>query len=138
MTDTNLVDRLITLRARLGALPVRLGVPQYQHPVVLSLGGTYEPMEPAPKVDLVSPTGTSRFFSTGTWLTDQVQIQGDEYLVTGVPRTYSLEDLREALWLVDAVPGPNNTWTGQRCTCVWVDRNLTVTWSAVLAPRKTK
>ena len=74
------IDRLTAVAARLGKLPGRLGVPQYRKVIVqLPSGSQVEPEATWRVVEVDRAT-------IGSYLSEQVQVSGEELLISGVPR----------------------------------------------------
>ena len=138
-----LEDRMTCLGARLGHLNERFGLPQYQHTVVLEAiaGGEQWLVDPNPQV--ANLQGSSFAWAVnvrpGDFLSEAVQIMGDELVVTGIPRShgdnrgYSLETLEASRVLI----GP--TWDGNRYvggmvyTLVYIAPPQLTTWGLLLA-----
>jgi hypothetical protein len=92
-----LVESLTTLHRRLTSLPSRFDVPSYRDNVVLVYpDGQQELVEPNPSVKQVD----RRFVEK--WLSDNVQITGEELVVQNVSREYDIDLLRSA----DVLLGP--------------------------------
>jgi len=145
-----LIDNMIALNARLTAIPIRFGVPQYQPLLIrhITLGATAtEPtiadtlIEPQPMIKNVSPNQVAYKFGDGA-----LELREDDYMVTGIPRTYSREFLRDDVeWyaiaptIVDGVvqyDEAGHPVGAERCKCIYVDDGKLLTWELVL--RKLK
>lgn len=133
MPASPIVPRLTVLSGRLNALHTRFGDPRYVHPVplgtdyanlVLELGTQQIPVVPNPKIiPLSSLKRTGGLPQAGNYLGSAVEITGDEWVCSGIPRTYSEEDLSNARVLLWCTKIGNTPWTGQRGEVTFVDRS---------------
>lgn len=126
-----LVDRMVSLQKKLGVLPVTLGVPQYQGKVVLEIAEGQVLIEPNPRVQQVDPK------RVGQYLTDTVQVTGEEIEASGIPRDVNEDTLKAARWLLNAT-WDGSKYIGTRASCLWLDRRNITTYTAILVPRRAK
>ena len=75
-----LISRMTVLSARLSSLHSRFGDPRY--PAVYLVGSPDTQIVPNP---LVQPVSANHI---GKWLSESVQVLGDELVVSFIPRTY--------------------------------------------------
>lgn len=151
-----LIDRMVALNSRLQAIPIRLGVPQYRNLLirhtVLGLDfletSSDSLFDPRPQIQTV-PTrlvglelgGGGAFQATGG-----ITIAQDDFQVTGIPRSYSLDFLTKDVefFVIDpAIAGgeilydaQGNPAGGYFCKCLSVSDKDLLTWELLL--RKVK
>jgi hypothetical protein len=118
-----LVPRLTGLAERLTGLQTTFGNPLYK-PVTIRLDSeTVTPLTPM-RVEQVNPR------NIGDWLSDTVQIYGDELLVW-VPRTYPEDVVSKGQLYI----GTNEETTGDT---LHVDRNEPIWWVVTMKPRRNR
>lgn len=148
-----LVDRMVALNARLTGIPIRLGVPQYQTLMIrhVVLDGallkdvTDTLLEPKTHITTVPqklvglPTGGVGAFQASGGIT----ISLEDFQVTGIPRSYSLEFLRDNVdvYVIDppigadgaiAYDSKGNPASGIFCKLLHIEDKDLLTWSLIL------
>lgn len=120
-----LYDRMTVLNARLSRLPSNFGDPRYRT-VVLVQGMTQTTISPKLMVIQVNSPEGSRAVGAKTedYLSSNIQIQGDEMVVLGIPRTYSLDLVKGSRYLIE----------GTRYDCEYVNQSDPLTYTALLRP----
>jgi hypothetical protein len=106
---------MVPLRQRLGSLESRLGLRTYRD-IRVSSGQTWNL-----RVVTVNPR------DVGTWLTQSIQVVGDELVVSGIDRDIPKETIESQEYTIDNVTH----------RCLWVDDRNPVEWIAYLKPMTT-
>lgn len=147
-----LVDRMVTLNARLQSIPIRLGVPQFRDLMVRhveldqDLMGvrTDELLAPRPQVANV-PTrlvGLGLAAGRSQLSSGDIVIAQDDFQVTGIPRSYSLDYLQKDVEFYVINPpivegsitydSRDNPAGGIFCKLLTVRDNELLTWNLIL------
>lgn len=105
-----LIDKMQQLSDRLQVLPERFGIPSVTS-VVLQMGNAYIVMKPKPQQKQINPQ------KVGGFVSNAVEIEADDIWLTGVSRSYSIDQLSKSVWIIEAV-ATGSTWTGKRCKCL--------------------
>ena len=142
-----LIDNMIALNARLTAIPIRFGVPQYRPLLIrhVTLDATAtEPtttdtlITPQPMVQNVTPNLVGLQFGDSS-----VEIRNDDYSVTGIPRTYTREFLTNDVEFYAILESETVTYddrgmpiNAELCKCLHVGDRELLTWNLTL--RKLK
>lgn len=122
---STLVSRLRAVNDRIGVLPSKLGVPQYQK-VVLLWEGQATVLTPQPQVLEVDPR------RVGQYLANNVEISPDDLMVKGVSRAYPEQLLVEATYILNATQNAYGEWQGKRAECLNLDRSQLMTYTALV------
>ncbi|MBE9178677.1 hypothetical protein IQ268_08905 [Oculatella sp. LEGE 06141] len=149
-----LIDRMTALNARLTSIPVRLGVPQHKTLLIrhveldddlLATSHTDALIEPKPYITQVPAKlvgleiGSSGAFQSSSGIT----ISQEDYQVTGIPRSYSLQFLQENVdvYVIDppmdalgaiAYDSKGNPASGDFCKLLTVMDKELLTWTLIL------
>jgi hypothetical protein len=149
----SLIDNMVALNARLTAIPVRLGLKQHRdllirhsrlhHGLLADFCDTV--LEPKPYIESVpqSMVGMELDGSQGQQSSLGIRISKDDFLASNIPRSYSLEFLREGVefFVIDPplddsdrpiYDGKGNPSGGIFCKCVHVDDRDLLTWTLIL------
>lgn len=142
-TPGSLVGRLTVVGARIRGLHSRLGEPSYAGSTVIEYQATQTLITPNPKVTQIPRK------AVGTYLSDTVQVFGDEWVVEDIPRAYrdstgAIQTLSDDLvatgkYLLFATQNPSTgLWTGLRCDVEFLDRTHLTTWKAIVRPYRPR
>jgi hypothetical protein len=118
-------QNLINLRARLGTVKDRFEISTSRRCVLITPDVSPTPVSPNPTITTIDSRRVERFLSP------DVQIDGDEQVVTGLTRLYSRELLEASDILIDAVAG-ENTWTGQLCRILAIEDKSPTVWTMIV------
>lgn len=121
-----LIGKLTSLNQRLSGLPSRFGDPRYET-VILSYNGVRMVIEPDLKVlQANSPEGSKAMgnLKPEDWLSENVQLNGEEIIVFGIPRTYPEELVKRSRYEIGT-----NTYD-----CEYVNMSGLLTYNALLRP----
>lgn len=147
-----LIDRMITLNAKLQSIPIRFGVPQYRSLLIRHveldedlLGIRSDSLIlPKPQVANVPTRLVGLGLSAGRpgVSSGDITVAQDDFQVTGIPRSYSLDFLQKDVefYVIDpAISGGaiaydtrGNPSAGIFCRLLTVRDNELLTWSLLL------
>jgi hypothetical protein len=99
-----------------------MGLATYK-PVLMLSGGGDRLLDPTPRVMSIDPE------RLGNWLTSNVQLLGDELILSGVSRAYTADELKRAEYVIE--PG---TSRARRCQFLYLYDNKDLTWAVVVNP----
>lgn len=141
----SLVDRMVSLNARLQAIPDRLGVPQIRNLMVrhvsldsgLLVSTTDSLFAPKPYIQNVP----SRL--VGLEIGGNITVRDDDFQVTGIPRSYSQDFLQKDVqyYVIDPLTGNSgeiiydnigNPAQGVFCKLLQLRDNELLTWNLIL------
>jgi hypothetical protein len=148
----SLVDRMVVLNARLTSIPIRLGVKQHRNLLVrhaclyngLLADFTDTLLAPKPYIETVPERMIGLSLSGGGAFNSGlgVTIAQDDFLASNIPRSYSLEFLREGVqfFVIDPVLDEMGAASldlkgnpeGITCKCVHIDDKDLLTWTLIL------
>ena len=114
-----LYDRMIDLRQKLGAIAPDLGDRRF-FTVSIEREDNFTTMDLVPKLMVLLVDGNS----SKKWLSDTVELFGNELEVSGISRNYSATLLRHSTWVVNGV----------RHECIMLDESLGTTYKALIRP----
>lgn len=136
------------LGSRLGGLNARFGIPQYQTQVVLEdlTSGVQVLITPNPQVTQLtgSSYGWAKNLRAGEFLTETVQIMGDEIVIEGIPRPfgegqgYTEAALKGSRYRLGAIWDGTRYTGGTAVTPVYLNGSGLTTWGVLVAPRRGK
>lgn len=113
-----LYDRMIDLRQKLGAIAPSLGDRRFfTVSLVREDSGT---LVLTPKLMVLTVDGNS----LNRWMSDTVEVFGNEKTVSGISRNFAPVLLRHSTWLVDGI----------RYDCVALDESKGTTYTALIRP----
>lgn len=121
----SLGSRLIGLRARLGTVKDRFDLATSTRAIFIPAIGAPVPMVPNPTAVTIDAR------RVGSWLSDAVQIIGDETVLTGVTRLYGRALIESSDILLDVVEFPEH-YTGKLARVITVADSNNTTWSLVV------
>ena len=113
-----LYDRMIDLRQKLGTIAPDLGDRRF-YTVTLNREDS-STLVLTPKLMVLTVDGNS----AKKWVSDTVELFGNEKEVHGISRNYAPVLLRHSTWVVDGI----------RYDCVTLDETLGTTYKALLRP----
>lgn len=126
-----LMQRLRKVNDRLQALPDKLGTPNYAT-VVLQIGTTQHLLTPRPKLEQIEPRQVQGFLSTS------VQVALEDLWCTGINRDFTEEQLREAIYLLNATPNSQGIYLGQQSRAIWIDRSELMYYRVLLRVNRSR
>lgn len=140
----SLVDRMVALNARLQSIPIRLGVPQHRGLLIRHVSLDADLLE-TPDDQLIEPKPYIQTVPTrlvGLELAGNITIAQDDFQITGIPRSYSLDFLQRnvSYYCIDPAiasgeilyDSKGNPASGIFCKLLSVsDRDL-LTWGLIL------
>ena len=118
-------DNLINLRARLGRVKDRFELATTRQVLIVPRDANPALMDPMPTIKGIDAR------KVGDWLTDEIQILGDELTATGVTRLYTREYLEGSDLLLDATP-TDEGYSGKLARILTVADNRETVWTLVI------
>jgi hypothetical protein len=114
-----LYNRMIDLRQNLGSIAPNLGDRRFKI-VSIEREDDFSTLVLTPKLMVLLVDGNS----SKKWMSDTVELFGNELEVSGVSRNYPAVLLRHSTWVVDGI----------RHECVVLDESLGTTYKALIRP----
>jgi hypothetical protein len=118
-------DRLISLRARIGAVKDRFELATSTHCILLPEGADPVIVSPNPNIHTIDSRMVER------WLAPEVQVEGDEQVLSGLSRMYSREQLTGADILIDATETAGG-YSGKLARILAISDKSPVVWGLII------